>query len=205
MNPPKIDRAIGALRERFCRETGVQSAILYGSSARGSAREESDIDILVLVSGGRIEKLRNAVHDVESTFDVNVSAMVLEAGEVGRLDRQFLDSVLRDGVPLAGEMPAVSVQDLRLRPIRIVSFEVSHLPPSEKMRLYRALDGYATVRRRGRKRYERKVKGLLDEVGGWRLGRGAVVIPETAVPRLEEILSRMKAKRWTIAAWSQAL
>jgi len=84
-----------------------------------------------------------------------------------------------------------------------VSFDVSHLPPSDKMRLYRLLDGYATVKSRGRKRYERKVDGFLKEVGGWRVGRGAVVVPEAAFPRLEEILSRLKAKRWTIAAWAQ--
>src|SRR5688572_7052854 len=101
MNPPKIDRAIEALRERFSRETGVRSAILYGSSARGTARGDSDIDVLVLVSGGRVDKLRNRIHDIESTFDVNVSPLVLEADELDRLDPQFLDSVLRDGVPLA--------------------------------------------------------------------------------------------------------
>lgn len=204
MNPPKIDRAIDALRERFSGKTGLRSAILFGSSARGTAREDSDIDVLLLVSGARIEKLRKEIHDIESAFDVNVSPMILEAREFRRLDRQFLDSVLRDGVPLAGETPAVSVQDLRLRPIRIVSFDVSHLPPSEKMRLYRALDGYATVKRRGRKRYERRVTGFLDEVGGQRVGRGAVVVPESGVPRLEELLSSVGAKRWTVAAWSQA-
>lgn len=203
MNPQKTDRAIEALRERLARDPSVQSAVLYGSCARGTAREDSDIDVLVLVSGGRVERLREAIHDIESAFDVNVSPLVLRMDEIGRLDRQFLDSVLRDGVPLVGEMPGVSLRDLQLRPIRVVSFDVSDLPPPEKMRLYRALDGYATIKRRGRKRYERRVDGFLKEVGGWRVGRGAVVVPESAVPRLEEILSRAKAKRWTIAAWAQ--
>jgi predicted nucleotidyltransferase len=203
MNPAKIDRAIDALRKRLAHEPGVQSAVLYGSSARGTAREDSDIDVLVLVSRGRVDRLRQAIHDIESAFDVNVSPLILRAAEVDRLDRQFLDSVLREGVPLIGAPPAVSVQELQLRPIRVVSFDVSHLPPSEKMRLYRALDGYATVKRRGRKRYERSVAGFLKEVGGWRVGRGAVVVPEAALPRLEDILSRARAKRWTIAAWAQ--
>lgn len=203
MNPPKIDRAIEALRGRLAREPVVQSAILYGSCARGTAREDSDIDVLVLVSGGRVERLREAIHDIESALDVNVSPIMLGVDEVSRLDRQFLDSVLRDGVPLVGELPAVSLQELRLRPIRVVSIDVSDLPPPEKMRLYRALDGYTTVKRRGRKRYERRVDGFLKDVGGWRVGRGAVVVPESALPRLEEILSRVKAKRWTIAAWAQ--
>ena len=203
MNPPKVDRAIDALNGLFASERVVRSAILFGSCARGTARDDSDIDVLVLVSGGPVGSLRESIHDIESAYDVNVSPVVLRANEIDRLDRQFLDSVLREGVPLAGPLPAISLQELQLRPIRVVSFEVSHLPPSEKMRLYRLLDGYATVKRRGRKRYERKVDGFLKEVGGWRVGRGAVIVPETAMPRLEEILSRVKARRWTTAAWAQ--
>jgi predicted nucleotidyltransferase len=204
MNPPNVDRAVQALKDLLSRTLEVESAVLYGSCARGTAREDSDIDVLVLVSTRRVGRLREAIHDIESAFDVNVSPLVLRAEEIHRLDRQFLDAVLREGVPLAGALPAVSLQDLQLHPFRVVSFDVSHLPPSEKMRLYRLLDGYATVKRRGRKRYERKVDGLLREVGGRRLGRGAVVVPEAALPRLEEILSQVRAKRWTIAAWAQA-
>ena len=203
MNPPKIERAVAALRELLIRDGRVRSAILYGSSARGTAREDSDIDVLILVSDGAVDRLRDSIHDIESAFDVTVSPIVLRSDDVDRLDRQFLDSVLREGIPLAGRPPRVSLQDLQLRPIRVVSFDLSHLPPSEKMRLYRLLDGYHTVKRRGRKRYERTVTGFLKEVGGRRVGRGPVVVPEAALPRLEEILSRMKAKRWTIAAWAQ--
>jgi len=203
MNPPKIDRAVKALRELLAREPTVRSAVLFGSCARGTARDDSDIDVLVFASGRRADRLREAIHDLESAYDVNVSPVVLREDEIDRLDRQFLDSVLREGVPLAGPPPTASLRDLGLSPIRVVSFDVSHLPPSEKMRLYRLLDGYATVKTRGRKRYERKVDGFLKEVGGWRVGRGAIVVPEAALPRLEEILSRVKAKRWTIAAWAQ--
>ena len=203
MNPPKIDRAVDALRTLLRGEPDVRSAVLYGSCARETAKEDSDIDLLVLVAAKPVDRLREAVHDVESAFDVNVSPLFLKPDEVDRLDRQFLDSVLREGILLAGEPLTASLRELQLRPIRIVSFDLSRLEPSEKMRLSRLLDGYATVRRRGRKRYERKVDGFLKEVGGWRVGRGAVVVPEAALPRLEEILSRARAKRWTIAAWAQ--
>ncbi len=203
MNPPNIDRAVEALRGLLIRERRVRSAILYGSCARGTAREDSDIDVLILISDGAVGHLRDSIHDIESAFDVTVSPIVLRPDEIDRLDRQFLDSVLREGLPLAGRPIRASLQDLQLRPIRVVSFDLSHLPPPEKMRLYRLLDGYTTVKRRGEKRYERTVDGFLKEVGGWRVGRGAVVVPESALPRLEEILSKMKARRWTIAAWAQ--
>lgn len=204
MNPPKTDRAVEAIKRLLAGEPDVHSAVLYGSCAKGTAREDSDIDVLILVSNEPMDRLREAIHDIESAFDVNVSPVFLRPDDVDRLDRQFLDSVLREGIPLAGRPLSVSLQDLQLRPIRIVSYDLAHLDPSDKMRLYRLLDGYATVRRRGRKRYERKVNGFLKEVGGWRIGKGAVVVPEAALPRLEEILSGVRAKRWTIAAWAQA-
>ena len=204
MNPENIDRAVEALRHLLQGERDVQSAVLYCSVARGTAGSDSDIDILILVPSGPIVRLREAIHDIESTFDVNISPILLRPDDVDRLDRQFLDSVLREGMPLAGRPLRVTLDDLRLRPIRVVSFDLSHLDPPEKMRLSRQLDGYATVRRRGRKRYERKVDGFLKDVGGWRVGRGAVVVPEAALSKLEEILSNAKAKRWTIAAWAQA-
>ncbi|HTD81475.1 MAG TPA: nucleotidyltransferase domain-containing protein [Thermoplasmata archaeon] len=204
MNPENIDRAVEALRHLLQGERDVQSAVLYCSVARGTAGSDSDIDILILVPSGPIVRLREAIHDIESTFDVNISPILLRPDDVHRLDRQFLDSVLREGMPLAGRPLRVTLDDLRLRPIRVVSFDLSHLDPPEKMRLSRQLDGYATVRRRGRKRYERKVDGFLKDVGGWRVGRGAVVVPEAALSKLEEILSNAKAKRWTIAAWAQA-
>lgn len=204
MNPPNIDHAVEALRRLLVRERRVRSAIFYGSAARGTAQVESDIDVLIVGSRGSTDALREAIHDIESSFDVNISPLMLRPDDLDRLDRQFLDSILREGVLLAGSPIRVSLNDLQLRPIRIVSFDLSHLAPPEKMRLSRLLDGYETVRKRGRKRYERKVDGFLREVGGWRVGRGAVVVPERAWPKLEEILSRAKVKRWTSAAWVPA-
>jgi predicted nucleotidyltransferase len=203
MNPPRIERAVDALRDLLGRHHAVDSAILFGSCARGVAREESDIDLLVLVSG-KTRDLRERIHDIESTCDVDISPLILQTDEIAKLDRQFLDSVLREGIALAGRLPKVSLQDLQLRPIRVFSFDLSGIEPAEKMRLYRVLDGYSTTKRRGRKRYEYGVDGFLAEVGGRRIGRGAVVVPEKAVPRLEEILSKARVKRWTIAAWTQA-
>ena len=108
MTPPKIDRAIKGLRELLAREPTARSAILFGSCARGTARDDSDIDVLILVTGRRVGRLREAIHDLESAYDVNVSPVVLREEEIDRLDRQFLDSVLREGILLAGPPPTAS-------------------------------------------------------------------------------------------------
>lgn len=204
MNPANIDAAIEALRAVFRRDRGVHAAILFGSAARGTADEGSDIDVLVIAEPGREDTLRRRIFKVERAHGVVVAPYLVPERDLLRTDRQFLESVLRHGRPLVGEMPRLAVQDLALEPYRIVRLYTGHLAHSEKMRLYRRLDGYRTVRRRGKRRYERAVRGFLDEVGGWRVGRGAIVVPESAVPELERILEEHKAKRWMVPTWVPA-
>src|SRR3990172_6041312 len=203
MNPPKIDRAVSALTTFLRESPGIQAAILYGSAARGTARADSDLDLLVLMVDGDPEALKDGIRDLEREHDVDIAPYVLRPDELHGLDRQFLDSILRDGIPLVGSLPAVTLQELRLRPFRVVSLYVGHLRPSDKVRLARILDGYETVRRRGRKRYVPRALGFLKHTGGWRIGRAAIIVPEGAVPALEEILERIGAKRSMVPAWVQ--
>jgi predicted nucleotidyltransferase len=182
----------------------VRAAILYGSAARGTATEESDVDLLVLADRRRQPAVLDVVRALERAHDVLISVLVADEEEFLSMDRQFVDSILREGRALVGSMPRVPFQALGLQPYRIVRLYVTHLKPPEKMRLYRRLDGFRTVRRQKRKRYVHESAGFLREVGGWRMGRGTVVVPEPAVARLEEILRGVGAKRWMIPAWIQA-
>jgi predicted nucleotidyltransferase len=47
--PPDLDRYVAALRRRF--GSDLVSVVLFGSWARGEARAESDIDLLVVARG----------------------------------------------------------------------------------------------------------------------------------------------------------
>jgi len=204
VNPPEFERAIEELTHHLALHPSVRAAILYGSAARGTATRESDVDLLILTPRSEEDRLMPGIHDIESAMDVTISPYFVEEEELLKVDRQFLDSIIREGRALVGAVPKVAVQDLDLRPFRAVSLFVSHLQPPMKMRLYRRLDGYTTVRRRGRKRYERQVQGFLDRVGGWRIGRGAIMVPERAVPELEAILEDLGAKRSLVPIWIQA-
>lgn len=74
-------------------EDRLRGVLLYGSNARNEAREESDLDLMVLLDGpvrlGRdLETIVQALYPVQLEIDAPihatpVSAEVFEAGEYG--------------------------------------------------------------------------------------------------------------------------
>ncbi|HYN21902.1 MAG TPA: nucleotidyltransferase domain-containing protein [Thermoanaerobaculia bacterium] len=83
----------------------LQGVLVYGSAARNESREESDLDLMVLLDGpvrlGRdLDTIVEALYPVQLEIDVPihvtpVSAEVFEAGEYG-----IYRNARRDGVYL---------------------------------------------------------------------------------------------------------
>jgi len=203
MNPPRHERAIAAAREALRGLKGVRSAVLFGSAARGTAMEDSDIDLFVECTKGAEGRVRHLLYDLASQFDVTISPIFYRPGKYEGTDEQFLESVLRNGRVLRGALPRLTPRELDLQPLRLVSYETRGLDPRRRARLLRALDGYRTRKRVGRRRYEVERAGLLERLGGWRVGRGAIVVPEEAAEALDALLQRYGAKRLMVPIWSQ--
>jgi len=72
--------------EAYCRvlarEIRPQKIILFGSYASGSARADSDVDLLVVLKGPSELKIRNRISrmilDVNLKYDTNLSSIVVE-------------------------------------------------------------------------------------------------------------------------------
>ncbi len=203
MNPPRHERAVAAVQNALKRLGGVRSVVLFGSAARGTAAEDSDIDLFIECSQRAEGPVRRLLYDLASQFDVPISPIFHRPGKYEGTDEQFLESVLRHGRVLRGALPRVTPAELDLQPLRLVSYETRGLDPRRRARLLRALDGYRTRKRVGRKRYEVEQTGLLERLGGWRVGRGAIVVPEDAVEALDALFRRYGAKRLMVPIWSQ--
>lgn len=202
MNPPRFDEAIAGLRRTIPRQA-VKAVILFGSAARDEATEDSDLDLLVIPRSPRSEELvLRAIRGEEDRQDVPIATFV--AGPtLHDLDRQLVESILREGKVLVGKMPKVDVRDLDLEPVRLVAFDLRGLPVAKKMRLARELFGYETRKRYDGKTYVRKVPGKLKEWGGRKIGRGTVLIPERVTGALDRLLRSYGAKRILLPMWIQ--
>ena len=79
MNRPEI---VSQLREIIRREAPNAKVILYGSEARGNARPDSDIDLLILVDKEKVtledeQKITYPIYLLELNTGVLISPMVI--------------------------------------------------------------------------------------------------------------------------------
>jgi predicted nucleotidyltransferase len=203
MNPKRFDQAVEAATKLLGEMPAVRSSILFGSTARGSANEESDIDLFIECDPKSEQEVDRALFRLGRDLDVRFSPICFSLKGWRRFDLQFLESIFRQGRVLKGRMPPLTPLDLDLQPLRLVSYQTKELSPRRRARLLRAIDGYKTVKRVNGKRYLAERKGFLAEVGGWRVGRGAVIVPEEKVEAFDELLKGHGVKRHIIAIWSQ--
>ena len=91
---PKLEREIIFLARHF----GVKKLILFGSRARGTNHERSDIDLAA--SGGDIAEFAEALEELDTLLRFDV--IDLDA----KLDADFKAEIDRDGIILYLEVPA---------------------------------------------------------------------------------------------------
>lgn len=80
------------------RAMGARRIVLFGSRARGRARQGSDIDLLVIMDDGRTfkERMREIYARLETDADVDILAYSPEEFERVR-NRSFFRRVLAEG------------------------------------------------------------------------------------------------------------
>ena len=81
----------------------IDSIILFGSVARGEAKEESDIDILVIWKGDEAEGWRamtGLAFDVLLDEEEYISVKVLGLEDL-KAENPFIKNVMREGIKIA--------------------------------------------------------------------------------------------------------
>jgi len=95
---------------------------------------------------------------------VQVISMTLEEIKSSPL----LTSVLRDGIALFRKGNFDLGRLISFSPIALISYDLRDLDPVEKVKILHRLYG-----RKGKRRYV----GIIEKLGGFRVGRGSFIVP----------------------------
>lgn len=82
----------------------IKQIVLYGSWARGDASEESDIDLMVVLSGEvqpglELDRMIDVITDINLEYDVLISVLPVSEDNFNTLQSPLLLNVRKEGVP----------------------------------------------------------------------------------------------------------
>lgn len=183
---------IEKLAERFSKLPHLEAIILFGSLARGSADERSDIDLLLVFNHPKPEIfLKQVTHVIK---DVNPHREVRPVlTNLKDYDKDFLHNIIREGKTLFGKV-VISPDALGLRPYRIFSYSLVGASPKEKQSIHRLIYGYKVKTIKKGKTYLSQKDGIADRKDIKILGKGVIAVPEEEANSLEEALKRFNAQ-----------
>lgn len=185
----------------------VLAIVLFGSVTKGQDTLESDIDICVVVEkkDRSINKtISNLFLELEKKHNRNIQLIICDKS-FERMERQFLETILREGEVLLGNIPPIPIQKLQLEPYSIIRYELKNLSHSNKMRLARLLYGKKTRKVYKGKSYLSQKIGLLIKLKGIRAGKSSILLPERESWILEEKFSELGIRHKKVCAWLQKI
>ena len=177
------------LVKRLARIRSLRAIVLFGSYARGEADRRSDIDLLLVFdSRADIERSREELLGVLKDHRELPLTLTRRSAEDLARDPSFTFNVLKEGYVLY-KRPDVQLLPAAIsseKQMVVYNYNLSRLPHEQKLKFNSAL----FTRAKGKYRYP----GLLERVGGRKLGYGAIMIPASTEREVDGLFDAYKIK-----------
>ncbi len=168
---------------RKCKD--VYQIILYGSYARGDAGPKSDVDLLIVSGNPRSCEEKAMKISVEKGLPI-LQPVALSPEELADPEKEKLYfNALLEGLLLyqSPESEPVKTAPPSYKPYLVIRYRA---PPEHRRKLVGT-----TVVQRG---YRMRARGLIEKMGGIRLGPGVFMIEYSKWPPLELIMQKLGVK-----------
>lgn len=160
----KVERVVNRMKDL----DGVTGVVLFGSYSRGDFDEGSDVDLLLTFKDKtKLNKSLNGVYKITAKSDLPFQAIGLTLEELR--SSPLLESVLRDGKIYYAREDVRKLLTTKRKPHALVTYSTANLNPKERVTFSQRLEG----RGKGKYRYG----GLVQELGGYKVGRGVIMVP----------------------------
>ncbi|MBI3710736.1 MAG: nucleotidyltransferase domain-containing protein [Proteobacteria bacterium] len=104
MNAP-LETILADLRSRLAAAYGprLEQVVLFGSRARGDARPDSDIDVMIVLSGPldcwqEVQRTSQLTSELSIRYDTDISRVFATPAQYARAAGSFYENVRREGV-----------------------------------------------------------------------------------------------------------
>ncbi len=172
----------------------IRRIILFGSVVRGDFHTQSDIDLFIdTISAGKIEKIvqkEQALFEkkIEKTWELRGIALPLKV-QIGDLQHSRWEA-LQEQIAQYGKIVYGPYEQVPkgLQHYTLMSYDLSALSQNRKMGFIRTAYGYKS--KKGKVEY--KKKGLLEEVGGQRVGTNSLLVPRDKVREVRSLFNKYK-------------
>ena len=160
---------------------GVIGVVLFGSFSRGDYDEGSDVDLLVVFRDrDTLDKGLKEVYKATSESDLFFQVVGLTIDELK--GSPLLESAMREGKIYYANENVKKMLTLTHKPYALITYSTANLDPKERVVFTQKLEG----RGRGKYRYE----GLIRELGGYKVGRGVMMIPTESLKTITQHLEK---------------
>lgn len=168
----------------------IHQVVLFGSVATGEDTNTSDIDIAIIHNMKDKFKLMNEVNKV---VHEKIQITYLNIKDLPK-EHEMVSALTGEGFLLYGRPMNIKLDKKELKPRILISYDLSSLSKSDKMKVNRALHGGISRNKYKGKIYETKVTGLVNEPGINKFSRSVLIIDRKKYAKMTNLLKRFNAK-----------
>ena len=160
---------------------GTIGIVLFGSFSRGDYDEGSDIDLLVVFRDKKdLDRGLSEIYRTTAKTDLFFQVIGLTLDELK--NSPLLEAALREGKIYYAKQDVKKLLTSTHEPYALVTYTTANLNAKERIIFTQKLEG----RRKGKYRYD----GLIHKIGGYKVGRGVVMVPLESLKTLTEHLEK---------------